>query len=722
MNQKNKKIIPIVLIILLILPSILFFKPGQVNADCIWANSPATPCFTTDTPVVTTTGSTSIWTKLGQAFGYIGASEQTADTSLHIKDFAKEVLKETLRAVAKRALAKMSESTVSWINSGFHGSPLFVENPGSFFKDIAKSEIRNLVNKIGYDNVRQPFGKSIALNIINSYKSTFEQNAQYSLSKVTNDPVLLNNFRNDFSVGGWDGFLLTTQFPQNNPIGYQMLVADEQARVLAGTSSSQANKVRDILQQGQGFLSPQKCVTNPYYDTLTNQFTKQPSKDPGVGIFITGRPPELLDCKNAPTSKKKDCEAYNAKVSADYNASQAKGRDDALKANKTYCPNKPDGSSGLENTTPGTVVADQIKGALGSGRVATELSTAMGSSLSAIFDALLNKLMSTGLNALSGKLTGGGNNNNSDELTYNGDTFGTGGNSGAGGGINWNGADQIVVLSTFKKDVQSAIDNANKEIKLIDGSAGNATGASDLISRSGILQVFDNIWPKTQELDMCIPGPNIGWEARINTEVQKTSTDEATINTLNSNADLFKTWVNNKIKIELPGSNSYINAVNSIKNINDQTEELNKRESTLTEILIKLESIKAELSTINTEPDPGSTGEATVVRLKQRFDGMLVDLPSSTTVSDMQNKLADAKDKLTSLSVLLTKCTAERTVKSWSNPGGVDSKLNNSATNTEKQVFCGAYTGENTISCDVIFKTNISDYKKSSLDTAYSAR
>ena len=60
---------------------------------------------------------------------------------------------------------------------------------------------------------------------------------------------------------------------------------------------------------------------------------------------------------------------------------------------------------GLVNTTPGSVVANQIIGAMGSKGRQGELASAMGNSLAAIFDALLIKFMDDGLNALFDKVS-----------------------------------------------------------------------------------------------------------------------------------------------------------------------------------------------------------------------------------------------------------------------------------------------------------------------------
>ncbi|HEV7702348.1 MAG TPA: hypothetical protein VGO63_02815 [Candidatus Paceibacterota bacterium] len=713
-NKKIQKFISILLMVLILMPAFLFFIPKKTAAQqesasaCAAAIAAGQAAGTAGQAAGTAAGVLAVPTHDTGVTNISGAILGTAKGELNLKnkECLKEVLKDILKFAARRLLAQMTQSTVNWINTGFHGAPLFLENPGSFFKDIAKFEIRDLVNTIGHDSVRQPFGKNAALGIINSFKSTFEQNSQYSLSKVTNDPALLDRFRSDFSTGGWDGFLLTTQFPQNNEIGYNLLVGEEQARRLSGTESSPANTIKDLLAQGQGFLSPQTCSTNPSYNNLKNEFQQPPSYK-----VIGTRPVNTCDEDFVGRYNTPEYRQCNAKYQA---AVKAFDKTQADWISTKVCPPRPDGSSGLINTTPGSVVAGQIIKAVNGPFSQTELGAAMGNSLSAIFDALLNKLMSSGLNALSSK-TGSSANNNNDNFSYDGQTLGSDPNTGTSTGFNWGGPDEIVVLGTFKKDVQNAIANGNKEIISIDGSA-NGKMTNDLAYTPGLLQLFDSIWPKTQELDMCIPGPNLGWQARLDADIQKTSSDDATYNNKKSAADSFKEWLTNKMKLELPGTTSYLSAVSSISIINEQADTMTARENVIRETLIKLQSIQAELNTLNIQPDPGTGGEATMVRLKQRYDGMILDISTSSSVNDVENKLADARDKLFSLGTSFDACSQERRIKGWANPGGENSVFNKSSKDTEKSVFCSSY-GNSDINCDVVFKTDIADYKNSSTPT-----
>ena len=150
-NKKFQKSIISFLIILLIIPGILFSRPKKADA---WVATWLTDIFT---------GSTS-------AHAAVQNGLTGSELSIAVKKAAEEILANIVRTIERRLLAEMTKSMVNWINSGFHGSPLFLQNPTAFFQEIGKYEIKNLVNIYGYDPNRFPFGESFALNTINSYK------------------------------------------------------------------------------------------------------------------------------------------------------------------------------------------------------------------------------------------------------------------------------------------------------------------------------------------------------------------------------------------------------------------------------------------------------------------------------------------------------------------------------------------------------------------------
>ena len=359
MLKKNKtiKFVSAFLIISMLLPSVILSNPKKAQAQLQVIDAAVLAAILAGVAKPS-------W--LSQFLLAAGIPQIFLNTATTLKQWAQKLIELALMAAAKALLAQMTQATINWINSGFHGAPLFLENPDSFFKDIAKSEIRRIVDMIGYDTLRFPFGREIALDIISGYKRRLADNAQYTLSRVINDPRLLAQYRNDFSYGGWNGHLINTQYPQNNYLGFQMIVQENLASRLRGVFQAPAEKVRSLLQQGMGFLSPQTCETNKAYNNFRNEFSAPVFKGPDQ---LPGEDNDVF------------MEKYN------------KAAEEWEKTNT--CP------GGLTTTTPGAVAANQVMIALGSPFRQEELNQALGGSMAAIFDALINKLLDTGLNSLS---------------------------------------------------------------------------------------------------------------------------------------------------------------------------------------------------------------------------------------------------------------------------------------------------------------------------------
>ncbi len=239
----NKKLIATLILIFIIVPTILFSVPKKAHAQ--WA-----------------------------VFDAIVEGNTTVGTGTQTLDWGQKVLQQVIMAIEKQFLEQLTKSVDNWINTGFNGNPLYLQNSGAFFTDIAKFEIKNIVDTYGYDPNRFPFGKNFALNAINAYKTQAADNAAYTLSNVINDPNQLQAYQNNFSAGGWNGFLVNTQYPQNNIIGFTTIVTQQEASQLAGTVQNAAQKVTSTLQQGLGFLSPKTCPSNinPNYNNLSNEF------------------------------------------------------------------------------------------------------------------------------------------------------------------------------------------------------------------------------------------------------------------------------------------------------------------------------------------------------------------------------------------------------------------------------------------------------------------
>jgi len=176
------------------------------------------------------------------------------------------------RLIAKMLLQKLTLSTVMWINSGYNGSPSFLQDPGKFFKDIADTEILQFGIEINGIN---PYSRDWLKNQALAYKTKFAENARYSLEEMIAqttpdcgiDPKdgrkisCATAFSQDFSVGGWDAWTAMTQVPANNPLGAKLMFDNEIQKRLADTSQSIAKDTRDALQAANGFLGDKRCIS-----------------------------------------------------------------------------------------------------------------------------------------------------------------------------------------------------------------------------------------------------------------------------------------------------------------------------------------------------------------------------------------------------------------------------------------------------------------------------
>lgn len=722
---------------------------------------------------------------IGNLFAGGTTVSTTTTAALGLKDVLATIAKQILMTIARKALQEMTKSTVAWINSGFHGSPLFVQNPQSFFLDITQSEIKNLIGTIGYDAVRFPFGKQFALNTISAYKSKLNTNAAYSLSTAISDPVLLRNYQNNFSTGGWNGFLLNTQYPQNNPIGFNMLATNQLATQLQGTVQNAAQTVTTTLQQGQGFLSPQTCPSNPNYPAATNPFNPPTWNS---STWENSNPIPKID-PSQPQFRNADGSINYAALQTATDAGGAvyTAKEDTAKAafnTKYSCP------KGLVNTTPGAVVASQITRALGESFSTSEIGIAVGNSLSAVFDALLNKLLGSGLNALASTINPPAAANN---FSYDGQTLGSPSTNVNGNTDVFSGPDQEVILDAFKKQLNGQTNwtakAGEKIITLGDTRTGTCTGLTDARGNSlsdeidisklqcdtakgswtdtdgetynsttdqttsvavagqavselgdtsktsagtliagrtyapgdiantqaelilmdndpndpnnpnaqqglGITQELEAIWPATEDLDICTPGPDLGWEQRLTDETNRNSTKleekssdqngqeayqaQTVLKELKFAVNSFQDWISTAmIKIvgqnitALPHSANFIDAVNQITNTEQTFSELTNSERTKKQTLARLQAIAQSLKSFTDQPAPGSQEEKDLVALQNQYDSIADSISNSVTISNTQAQLDSLKDQLTGkngLNDLVAQCTLERGKAGWSVP------------------------------------------------------
>lgn len=363
-------------------------------------------------------------------------------------------------SLAKGQLAKMTQITVNWINSGFDGDPLYIRDRESYFQSIADGQLLSLVGPLAsiQNQYIYPFGRSVAKSIINSQKSTFENRAQSTLQNSLRDGATTQDFANDFSTGGWDGWFSLTQNDQNNPLGFGIMTSQELAdRITRKQESATAE-----LLEGKGFLSQKKCAEYATNDRADGKNPADPNDNGTLG---------------------RECIRW-------------------------------------ETVTPGSLIQEQASSSLTSSTRQLELADSLNESLSAVFQALVNQMISQGLNSLSSfspqnapKTFGGlGDNKVYDGLGNDITNLGLGGanqnvlsvNKGQG----WYNANGTFDITTDLGDVRKVANGKfyvyKKGVISIQQDYAKAVKLS--------LGTLPKIVPALGELDYCIPGPNANWE------------------------------------------------------------------------------------------------------------------------------------------------------------------------------------------------------------------
>ena len=151
-------------------------------------------------------------------------------------------------------IVTIADSTIAWIQSGFEGQPVFVDDPTKLFQDIADYELETFLGTLGGGFLCQPFESYVTLGLVDSYTQTYSTQAKCTLDQVQGN---IDSFLNGDSFN-YDMWFAVTQNPANNPYG-SYLMAQGEAQNRIGASIGQ---VQLELDWGNGFL-PWKAQSGP---------------------------------------------------------------------------------------------------------------------------------------------------------------------------------------------------------------------------------------------------------------------------------------------------------------------------------------------------------------------------------------------------------------------------------------------------------------------------
>jgi hypothetical protein len=294
--------------------------------------------------------------------------------------------------LAKNQLTSMTKETVNWINSGFNGNPMYVQNITSLTNSIEKNIIDNAII-FGADKAF-PYGESFRNTAIQNYRTQgilnspvdFMDSLTSDLGAFITDTKSYTNtdfakktiparqraidsmetYSNDFSTGGWDAWNALTQRDQNNPLGFTMMAS----QIIADRIDQQVNVTKDEVQQNGGFLNQKICTMWAQYDD--NE--KPIQKETGNNLFS------------------------GFTTSSGIKTSDVKEKIQVTLENKV---NKNDKCISWKTVTPGSIIKDQMTNYMNSPTRQLEMVDSMNEGLNGLFTKLIDNFRNEGLFGLS---------------------------------------------------------------------------------------------------------------------------------------------------------------------------------------------------------------------------------------------------------------------------------------------------------------------------------
>lgn len=430
-------------------------------------------------------GCTGLVDKLSAALNEIfkiGTEVSVSDQALRTKENCLDALS---RFVSVAILDKMTLATVKWINSGFEGDPLWVENPEEFFGNIAKQEINKMFRWYPEDPTNYPFGRIVAQAVLLNLQRQTADNLRYSLNEAIGGPsVLYGDFQVDFNVGGWVGYTALFE-PNNNPIGNYLLVNQELGRRTAGTYINVAENFNRQLQQSGGFLNQRKCILTNTDDPQDSYIDKENPYYMGDYAPIT---PSVLDNPVLLADFIDDTYDFWPQAVQDDLITPGLTDLDIAQAFNNFVARS--NCKKWETITPGKTIVSQLDKALGSPTDQLLLADEVSEDLALIFDALLNQLIKTGLRELDPN-----RNSSPQSNVLIAQVQGQQPGQVAAGNVPPPAQDALTGTGS------STIDALNVQYNFI-------ALASD---PGGAVETLSEIVTKIRALDYCVPGPNPRW-------------------------------------------------------------------------------------------------------------------------------------------------------------------------------------------------------------------
>jgi hypothetical protein len=268
-----------------------------------------------------------------------------------------------LETLKKRLLDTITDQTIAWIQGG--DSPQFISDFGSVFDDAADGALGEVVRQ---SSLGELCDTRLAARLVLSARrpAPFYRQAQCTLTQVVNN---VNAFAQDFQNGSWIAYGTLAE-PQNNRFGLKLLAAQE---TILDTEARQQKAALEAQSTGP-FTSTKRCTiwTRVVTDGSGNVEDRLVAGGGNVSSF-SGVP-------------------WNNNY---YNLNTPPPANPGIEISSWQCDPK-----GIQITDPGTVAQEGANRAVYADIDYIVNSTELTTYLSAILDAVINRLVFEGVNGL----------------------------------------------------------------------------------------------------------------------------------------------------------------------------------------------------------------------------------------------------------------------------------------------------------------------------------
>ncbi|MBU1255922.1 hypothetical protein KKH35_03560, partial [Patescibacteria group bacterium] len=191
----------------------------------------------------------------------LGLSKKATDMLTQAKNIASEL-------AMRQVLAMLTNQIITFIQGG--GEPQFVSDWQGFLLDAADKAGGLFVDKyLGAGYLCEPFDIDIKVALLDI--PTFEERVDCTISDMVDN---IDDFYNDFSKGGWKGWIELTK-PQNHFYGAYLIAQKEKIKKADEAREAALNDA----EAGGGFLSIKACIKGHVEDYDGNIFNECDNKE-----------------------------------------------------------------------------------------------------------------------------------------------------------------------------------------------------------------------------------------------------------------------------------------------------------------------------------------------------------------------------------------------------------------------------------------------------------